>query len=361
MAERILQVVTDTDRRGAQVFATDLHEALVTRGQSVETVALAPGTVGGLDLPVLGPSRRHPRTMAALRRASRRATVVVAHGSTTLPMCALVRPATRTPFVYRQISESTFWAGSTARRLRVRAALMLASGVVALWSGSATTLETAFGVPRRKIRVVPNGVPPERFPPVDRAVTAAARAALGLDPARPTVLSIGALVPEKGVDVAVRAIGTVEPVQLLVVGEGPERSRLEVLADQVAPGRVTFTGSVRESRPCFEAADMVVLPSRGGDSMPAVLIEAGLMGVPAIATPVEGIVEILDEGRAGEIVAKDDDVALARAISGLLDDVPRARQLAEAARAHCLTRYAIGVVAERWLRVLDEAERRSQL
>ena len=160
MSLTILQVVTDTDRRGAQVFATDLHDALVRRGRQVKTVALAPGVVGGLELPTLGPTRKHPSTINALRTACREVDVVVAHGSTTLPLCALVRPLTGTPFVYRQISESTFWAGSAARRLRVRAALSAASRVVALWSGSADTLHDTFGVVRHKIRVVPNGVPP---------------------------------------------------------------------------------------------------------------------------------------------------------------------------------------------------------
>jgi glycosyltransferase involved in cell wall biosynthesis len=360
MADRILQVVTDTDRRGAQVFATDLHEALVALGQQVETVALAPGSVGGLDLPTLGPTRRHPRTLDALRRRASRASVVVAHGSTTLPMCALVRPITGTPFVYRQISESTFWASSTTRRLRVRAALAAASKVVALWRGSATTLEHTFGVAPRKIRIVPNGTPPERFPPVDPAERPHARASLGLDPDRATVLSIGALVPEKGVDLAVRAIAAVDDGQLLVAGDGPERAALRDLAERVAPGRVVFAGSVSDPRRCFEAADLVVLPSRGGDSMPAVLIEAGFLGVPSVATPVEGIVEILDDGNAGVLVDRDDVAALTQAISALLDDPGRASSLATAAREHCLAHYDIAVVAKLWLRVLDEAERNPQ-
>jgi glycosyltransferase involved in cell wall biosynthesis len=357
MGEPILQVVTDTDRRGAQVFATDLHAALVRRGREVRTVALAPGAVGGLDLDVLGPSRKHPSTINALRDASRDASVVVAHGSTTLPLCALVRPTTRTPFVYRQISESTFWAGSRARRWRVRAALRAASRVIALWSGSADTLHDTFGVGRHKLRVVPNGVPPERFPPIDRATTPTARSSLGLDPRQPTVLSIGALVPEKGVDLTIDAVGAIEGMQLLIVGDGPIRQDLEAQARRVAPGRVTFAGSVREPRPCFEAADVVVLPSRGGDSMPAVLIEAGLMGVPAVATPVEGIGAILDHGRAGELVPKNDAAALGRAIRRLVDDHDRARALCTAARRHCLDHYAIDVVAEQWDDVLFEVQR----
>ena len=49
----------------------------------------------------------------------------------------------------------------------------------------------------------------------------------------------------------------------------------------------------------YAAADVVVLASRGGDSMPAVLIEAGLCGVPAVATPVQAIPEIVLPGETG--------------------------------------------------------------
>jgi glycosyltransferase involved in cell wall biosynthesis len=357
MPETILQVVTDTDRRGAQVFATDLHEALVQRGRDVRTVALTRGSVGGLDWPVLGPSRRHPTTINALRREASRAAVVVAHGSTTLPLCAAVRPFTRTPFVYRQISESLFWAGSTARRLRVQAALAAASRVVALWSGAASTLETAFRVNADKIRVIPNGVPPARFPPLDRTTIGASRSALGLDAATRTVLSIGALVSEKGVDRAIASVARMPRAQLLVVGDGPERSALEQMADRLAPSRVTFAGSVADPRQYFAAADVVVLASRGGDSMPAILIEAGLMGVPTVATPVEGIVEILDHGRAGELVAGDDPAALQEALERVLSDRGHADALAAAARERCLAAYDIAIVAEQWDRVLTEVQR----
>src|SRR4051794_10190147 len=131
----ILQVVTDTDRRGAQVFAEDLHAALVRRGHGVTTVALAPGVVGGLDLEALGPRRRSVQTLRELRCAARRHEAVLAHGSTTLPMCALALVGTSVPFAYRQISDSLFWAPDRLRRLRVRIGLARAARVVALWTG----------------------------------------------------------------------------------------------------------------------------------------------------------------------------------------------------------------------------------
>jgi glycosyltransferase involved in cell wall biosynthesis len=227
--------------------------------------------------------------------------------------------------------------------------------VVALWRGSATTLHDRLGVPNHKLRTIPNGVPSDRFPPIDRGRIGPARRELGLDEDRPVVLSIGALVPEKGVDLAIRAVAEQETAQLLVVGDGPERASLETLADRAAPGRVTFVGSLVEPRPCFEAADAIVLPSRGGDSMPAVLIEAGFMGVPAVATPVEGIVEILDHGEAGELVPRDDVAALAGALRRLITDAGHADRVAAAARARCHAEYDIDVVAAKWGAVLDEA------
>ncbi len=70
MVDPILQVVTDTDRRGAQVFATDLHAAFERAGRNVRTVALAPGATGGLDIPVLGTRRMG---LATLPRVAARA------------------------------------------------------------------------------------------------------------------------------------------------------------------------------------------------------------------------------------------------------------------------------------------------
>jgi glycosyltransferase involved in cell wall biosynthesis len=354
MDPSILQVVTDTDRRGAQVFATDLHRAIAISGRSVRTVALAPGTVGGLDLPVLGSKRLGGATLGALRAQVRQSAVVVAHGSSTLPACALTTLGTRTPFVYRQISDSRFWAPTRLRRLRVGRGMARAARVVALWRGSADTVNELFGVPESKLRVVPNGVPTEPFRVADAPMRANMRGQFGLRPDRPTVLSLGALAREKGVDLAVRAMGRLPDAQLLVVGEGPERLALERLAQEVAPERVVFTGSVAVPADAYAAADLLVLPSRGGDSMPAVLIEAGLCGLPAVSTPVEGIPEIVRDGDTGALVPIGDVDALTGAIARFLAEPPRARRVGAQARAHCIEHFSIEAVAEQWLSVLAE-------
>src|SRR5689334_23828189 len=99
---RVLQVITDTDRRGAQKFAVDLNDALDKRHVQVETVALERGSDHrGFDVPVLGPSRTAAATLRALRAHMSRSSVVVGHGSTTLYACALASVGTGVPFVYR--------------------------------------------------------------------------------------------------------------------------------------------------------------------------------------------------------------------------------------------------------------------
>jgi glycosyltransferase involved in cell wall biosynthesis len=355
----VLQVITDTDRRGAQVFANDLHDAMAGLGTPVRTVALAPGTAGGLDVPVLGDRRLGRRTLVALRRELQAATVAIAHGSSTLPACALASAGTGTPFVYRQISDSRFWAPTGVRRVRVQWGLSRAAGVVALWTGSADTLVQHFRVPRRKIHVIPNGVPAEHFQPASRAARRYGQSRFGLDPERPTVLAIGALVPEKGVDLVIEAIGQTPAAQLLVVGDGPEREHLERRALRVAPGRVVFAGPVDDPAAAYAVADVVVLPSRGGDSMPAVLIEAGLMGIAVISTPVEGIPEIVVDGVTGELVPVGSLPALVDAVSRLTADSVLGARLGQAAREHCLQHFGIEGLAEQWLAALARVSPRS--
>ncbi|MEI7546468.1 MAG: LLM class flavin-dependent oxidoreductase [Actinomycetota bacterium] len=191
---RILQVITDTDRRGAQVFATDLGVGLDALGHDVTTVALAPGTrTPALAVAVLGRRARGFATLRALHRAMRDADVTVAHGSSTLLACGLAGGGRARPFVYRQISDSRFWAAAWHRRARVALYLRQPRHIVALSQSAKDTLAEYLRVQPGKVTVVPNGVPASAFTPPAPEVRAAARLALGLTTERMVALYVGGM------------------------------------------------------------------------------------------------------------------------------------------------------------------------
>jgi glycosyltransferase involved in cell wall biosynthesis len=349
MSAQILQAITDTDRRGAQVFAMDLQGALIDQGWSVTTRALAPGhSATTLDVSVLGSSRLAPVTLRALRRAIRAAGVVVGHGSTTLPACGVAGVGTATPFVYRSIGDLPHWTNTAERRLRVRLLLRRAEAVVALWPAAAEVLASSFGVPENRIHVIPTGAPAARFSPATHEERTAARRTFGLHPELPTVLYLGALSREKNVAAVLEAIARSEGCQLLVVGDGPQRAEIEALAERMAGERTRIAGATDDPTPAYAAADVVVLPSLS-EGLPAVLIEAGLCGLPAVATDVGGVREIVVPGVSGELVPLDTGSlidALQAVLAGPEDYGQRARR-------RCLERFEIGVVARAWARLLD--------
>ena len=346
---RVLHVITDTDRRGAQVFALDLQDALLRLGHDSTTVALAPGDQQpALDVETLGPSRYHPSTFRALRHRMKTVDITVGHGSDTLLACATAGVGPGRPFVYRQISDTRFWTKGWARRLRVAALMRSASRVVALSETDRRDLREHLRLADSRITVIPNGVPIDGFAPATPEQRLAAKEGFDIDPEAFVLLSISALVPEKGVDVAIRAASAIQACHLLIVGDGHERAALEQLAAEVAPGKVTFTGALSEPLDAYRAADVVLLPSLGGDTMPATLIEAGLCGLPSVATPIGAIEEIVLDGRSGFIVSPGDDGAVTEAVETLRRDPDLAAAMGQAARSHCLDTFAIDRVGEQW-------------
>ena len=102
-----------------------------------------------------------------------------------------------------------------------------AARVVALTDAAAAEMERRYHVPTEKLAVIPNGASATVHRPCTPADRAAARRALGLAGDATVLVVIGALSSEKGVDIAISAIAALPSVQLVVVGDGPERGALE--------------------------------------------------------------------------------------------------------------------------------------
>jgi glycosyltransferase involved in cell wall biosynthesis len=159
------------------------------------------------------------------------------------------------------------------------------------------------GLPGGKVSVVGNGVDADRFRRGDRG---AARARLGLPADATVVLSVGHLIERKGFHLLIEACARLgrDGLVLVIAGEGPRRGDLERRAAALGLGRrVRLPGAVRnEDLPAYyQAADVFALAS-SREGWPNVLCEAQACGLPAVATEVWGIPEILSREGLGVLV-----------------------------------------------------------
>jgi len=235
-------------------------------------------------------------------------------------------------------------AYETARQVRVQAlAHRLATHVTAVSEAVADTA-VALGVPRARVTVIPNGVDTARF----EGVTSVDREALGVNGGRPVVGSIGCLAPRKDYGNLLEALAQLarrglEPYVVLV-GDGPERARLESQAATLGlGGRVRFLGERSDVERLLPAMDVFVLPSRE-EGIPNALLEAMAAGRPAVATAVGGTPEVMRGGETGWLVPPGSPEALAAALAEALEQPQEAARRARAARETVMRDMSIGTM-----------------
>jgi glycosyltransferase involved in cell wall biosynthesis len=194
------------------------------------------------------------------------------------------------------------------------------------------------------------GVYPARLRHVPHFIDTAGMA-VKATPGGPALVA-GRLSPEKGVDVAIRAIAMVPEGLLEVAGTGPEEERLRRLADAVAPGRVRFHGLLgkEDVHRLMLAASVVVLPARWYENQPMVVLEALARGVPVVGSDLGGLPELVDPGRTGALVPPDAPRALADALRPFLADPGHGWSMRESAIARVRSDFS----PERHLERLDE-------
>jgi len=313
-------------------------------GGEIETELRAAGVrVTSLDIGRRLTSARSALAMVRTARALRAEGVQVVHGYQWRPALvgAFVGRLARVPLVlgakrsltgddpqarraWRLIGPRVDTIVTNAEALRAEAE---ADGVDARWT------------------VIPSGVDVERFG--TGAPAAEAKAALGLDPSRPVLGTVGRLEPRKRQDhllVAMRALlaraNGLAP-QLLLVGDGPLRGELERQAGLLGIAHcVRFLGEVADVRQALAAMDVFVLPS-GEEGMSNALLEAMAAGRAVVATAVGGTGEVVDDGRTGVLVPPGDVTALAGHVLMLLGNEGRRAFLGAAARRAVDERFGV--------------------
>jgi len=200
-----------------------------------------------------------------------------------------------------------------------------------------------------RIVAVPNGV---SAPPDDPDARARVRAELGLGDA-PVLAVTSRLHPAKGHAHLLDAMAVVRErfpaVRLVVAGDGVQRGDLEGQAHALGlGGGVVFAGFRTDVPALLRAADVFVLPSLL-EGMPNTALEAMSVGLPVVATRVDGVPEAVADGETGLLVAPADAGALADALSTLLAEPERRAAMGEAGRRRAESEFSVD-------RMLDATE-----
>jgi phosphatidylinositol alpha-1,6-mannosyltransferase len=202
--------------------------------------------------------------------------------------------------------------------------------------------------------VVPPGVDPDRFRPLDDAARRAARVRFGLDPDRPLVVGVSRLVPRKGFDVLLDAVAGMPDLQVAIAGAGRDRRRLGTRTS-VMGDRAHLLGTVPDAElpalyACADVFAMVCRDRWGGleaEGYGIVFVEAAACGVPSVAGRSGGSAEAVLDGETGYVVEPRSVSEVRAALDRVLrDDALRAR-LGAAARTRAATELSYDALAAR--------------
>ncbi len=218
------------------------------------------------------------------------------------------------------------------------------TGCIALTSEIADHL--ARWIPRSRLTVIPNAV--DAVDAVDEPI--------GESPKRSSLLSVGRLSHEKGVDQLLlawrMAHAQLADWELCIVGDGSQRSSLQCEAADLP--RVHFSGWLSDTAPAYRAAKIFVLPSRY-EGFPVALLEAMSHGLTCLATRCSQAVEELSQGgEAVQIVPTESPESIARALIELSTDPLRRQRMGAAAR-RMSRNYSWHRIGPLWDRLLDGA------
>ena len=332
------------DVGGPATHGPEFSRFLVDRGHEVTVVTMGDGEPEVQPCEVVVVSRaagfpvRYGRVAAIAARRARTADVIYA--TATYAAASLASTVTRTPLVAKLVSDPAyerarryglfsgtleeFQAPGSKRVEALKHARTLAlrrAGAIVVPSGYLAAIAGKWRLDGGRISVLPNPAP-------DLTVVAESLA-------RGTFVFVGRLTRQKALDVAIAAIDRVPEARLIVIGDGPDRERLDGIArDSAAASRIVFRGSLpRVEALAVVAGSEAALLTSAWENFPHSAVEALAVGVPVVSTAVGGVPEIVRDGVNGLLVPVGDVDAVTGALTRILHEEGLRAQLACEARA----------------------------
>ena len=249
-------------------------------------------------------------------------------------------------------------------RIRARILACFTDEIVAVSAATAEVMAAKLWIPRKRIRVVVNGVGFSEDPE-SRTRNSESKEMVGIPPDALVIGSVGRLAQVKGYDRLIAAFAACEarggrglsepqtkdgspevrPPVLLLVGDGPEREALQRQAQELGVAdRVVFAGYQADPAPYLAAMDLFVLPSRS-EGVSVALLEAMAAGVPVAVTDVGANREVIEDGKCG-VVLPEDEGQWAGVMTAIWQDVAAARVRGEAARIRVSRHYSLATTLD---------------
>ena len=199
------------------------------------------------------------------------------------------------------------------------------------------------GCPVRKVRVIPNGVDTRAFHP--RWPNPALKKELGLDDDSPVAGIVAALRAEKHHELFLRSAKLIRQAvpgaRFLVVGDGPERAKLEARAEELSiADAVGFLGTRNDVTDLLSVMNVLLLTSHM-EANPVSIMEAMACELPVVATRVGSVSETVLDGRTGYLTTPGDAGEIARRVIELWGDPEKAARMGRVGREHILAHWSL--------------------
>jgi glycosyltransferase involved in cell wall biosynthesis len=329
---RILQVVGQSHRRGAEMFALELASGLDMLGHENRVVALRLAFDGRSE-PDLPPLTAHtimgPRALAAstwqLHRLLAREPfdIVLAHGGSAVKATSLLPRSTRPLLIWQRILGFPPAIWKPAQRRWWRFILRRIDVIVAMTPEiEDESRRLGFTGPIWEIGAY-NTRSPQRFVGVDRTeATARLRREVGVDDDVPLLGLVGHLVdqkrPERALDVLELILSQSQRAHLVVAGDGPLRTRVvREIRERGLGAHVSLIGHRSDVEQVYGGLDVLLLTS-DDEGIPGVAVEAQMSGCPVVTFPLGGVDTVVENGRTGVVLARSDTVLMAEHMVRLL-------------------------------------------
>jgi len=253
--------------------------------------------------------------------------------------------------IYRNIDNPAYWVRDSLRRLFYKKLVMpQVNGIVGVSKATLRNVQTLYNLEAPAVSI-PNGVNP--VPLQSAPGRELARQQMGIRQDVAVVLFMGNLTTQKRPDRFLRVMFQVyeefPEVEAWILGDGPLRYTLENEANSLGfQQHIRFWGYQEYISPYISAADLLLVTS-DSDGIPAVVLEAALLGKPTVATRVGGLQECVLNGKTGILADPQDETGLAHAVLNLLQDPERLQKMGQKATRWTLENFTIDKIASKYL------------